>query len=61
MDHDCKYKLEKLSWSEPEKLQLGVKLIELFDETCGLVTTRRDTEGHHNTPIKLVLTASAQE
>lgn len=56
-----KYKLEKLEWSETDKLLLGTKLIELFDETCGLVTSRRDTEGRHNTPMKLVFTAEAQD
>lgn len=56
-----KYGLDTLSWDNTEKLHLGTKLVELFDECCNLVTLRRDTEGRHNTPVKVVFTEEAQE
>lgn len=56
-----KFNLKKLSWEDSDKLHLGMKLLELFDETSKLITLRRDTEGRHNTQIKVVFTDEAQE
>lgn len=56
-----KYAVDKLEWDDTAKLGLGVKLVELLDECSNLVTIRRDTEGHHNTPIKVVFTDEAEE
>lgn len=56
----AKYGKTKLDWSNKNKLQVGLKLIELFDETCGLIELRRNTESRHDTPVHLVLTEAAQ-
>ena len=56
-----KYGKANLSWSDRDKLILGTKLIELFDETCGLVTKQTNTEGHHHTVARLVFTDQARE
>jgi DNA-directed RNA polymerase len=56
----AKYAVDTLDWSDTDKLHLGTKLVELLDETSTLVTLRRDTEGHHNTPVKIVFTDEAQ-
>lgn len=55
-----KYALNKLQWSPSERLQLGMKLIELFDESCTLVRLQRQTEGHGNTPMYIVFTEEAE-
>ena len=57
----AKYTIDSLSWTDSDKLHLGTKLIELFDANCSLVTLRRDTEGRHNTPVKIVFTEEAQQ
>lgn len=55
-----KYGVEKLEWSDSDKLHLGTKLIELFDESCTIIALRRDTEGRHNTPVKVIFTDEAR-
>jgi DNA-directed RNA polymerase len=55
-----KYAVEKLGWSNTDKLHLGVKLVELFAQTCNIVDLQRDTEGRHNTPVRVVFTPEAQ-
>ena len=48
-----KYKLETLTWSEKDKLQVGMKLVELFVTITGLAEIQRDTRGKNNTPTVL--------
>ncbi len=55
-----KYDKSLLTWTDYDKVTLGVKLIELFDEVSNIVTSQRISEGHHNTPIRLVFTPEAQ-
>lgn len=55
-----KYDLNKLTWSPKERLLLGLKLIELFDESCSLVRIQRQTEGKADTPIHVVFTDEAR-
>jgi len=56
-----KFDMAALSWSDKDKLIIGAKLIELFDETCGLVTEQTNTEGHHNRQTRIVFTPAAAE
>lgn len=42
-----------LEWKQGDKLQLGMKLLELFIETTGLATRVTEYEGKNNTPTRL--------
>jgi len=55
-----KYRPETLKWTDANKLQVGMKLIELFESSCGLVKLHRITKGRHNTPIYIMLTEEAE-
>jgi DNA-directed RNA polymerase, mitochondrial len=55
-----KYDLNKLQWSLTERLHLGMKLIELFEESCTLIRLQRQTEAKSDTPIHVVFTEEAQ-
>lgn len=55
-----KYDLAKLSWSPREKLLLGTKLLELFEESSGVITLVRHTEGGHDTPVRIKFTPAAE-
>lgn len=54
-----KYSKKPVSWSDSDKMLTGLKLIELFEESTGLVTLERRTAGHHDTPVYLMLTDEA--
>lgn len=56
-----KYNINKLQWTPKECLLLGMKLIELFEETSNLITLQRQTHGKSDTPIYMTLTPEAQE
>ena len=56
-----KFKTVKLEWLDREKLILGTKLVELFVETTGLIEDQRNTEGHHDTPVRLVFTEATKK
>ncbi len=56
----AKYAKAKLEWTNKNKIQVGVKLIELFDESCGLIELKRETIARHDTPVHIVLTDAAQ-
>lgn len=55
-----KYDINKLSWSPKECVLLGMKLIELFEESCTMVSLQRQTRGKADTPIYVTLTDEAQ-
>jgi DNA-directed RNA polymerase, mitochondrial len=55
-----KYTKDRLTWSNTDKLHIGVKLLELLEESTTVITLRRDTDGRHNTPIKVVFTPEAE-
>lgn len=54
-----KYDLKKLKWSQGERLQLGMKLLELFESSTNVIELRQQTEGKHSTPIRCEFTEEA--
>lgn len=56
-----RYRPGALDWTDKNKLLVGLKLIELFEASGNLVHLRRDTDGRNDTPIRIVLTAEAEE
>lgn len=55
-----KYGLAKLAWTESDKLHLGAKLIELFEQSSGLIRTQMDTVGRHKSRVSLRLTEETE-
>jgi DNA-directed RNA polymerase len=55
-----KYPVGSLSWSDASKLSLGMKLIELFEQTCGVIELHRGVESRNNTPVRIQFTDEAE-
>lgn len=56
-----KYNLASLTWSERDKLLVGMKLIDLFTTIMPFVDVVRDSRGKNNTPTVLKFSPEAAE
>ena len=56
-----KYAMTVLNWSEQERLLLGTKLIEIVEETTGLIERQRHSEGSKDTPMYVQFTPETVE
>lgn len=56
-----KYNAEKLEWTGKDRLLLGTKLLEIFEDQTGLIERQMHTEGRENTPIRIAFTEQAAE
>lgn len=57
----AKYSAKPVSWSQQEKMMLGMKLLDLVTYATGLVERVTMTERGHSTPVELHLTDRALE
>ncbi|MCO5735955.1 DNA-directed RNA polymerase [Stenotrophomonas maltophilia] len=57
----AKYSEKAVTWSAREKMLLGSKLLELVEDSTGLIERVTMTERGHSTPIELHLTPKALE
>lgn len=55
--------IDKLSWTPTDKMHLGVALVELFEESTGIIMVEKDsyTGIENNTPMRVILTPEAEE
>lgn len=53
--------VEKVQWTQTDRLKFGLKLIELFIQTTGIARIVRRTIAKHDTPLFLEATEQTQE
>jgi Mitochondrial DNA-directed RNA polymerase len=55
----AKYRPQSLDWSKEAKLHVGMKLLELLESSSNLIRVQTTSEGHNNTPVRVVFTDEA--